>query len=107
MRYLVAILPLLGGCAHSQDQAMAVLAVSVDEIAHEYAEAKRSRLVYCEATTETIPDAKQCMGPYYGDRGTTLLEIIVAAQSSMADALKALDELRGMIEDEKERGHGG
>lgn len=92
-----------GGCAHGEKEALAVLAVSADEIAHQYAEAKRSRLVYCEATSSTLLDAKECMGPYHGDRGTQLLEAIVAAQSSMSEGLRALAELRELIADEKDR----
>jgi len=106
MRRFAFILPLLvGGCAHGQDTAQAILAVSVDEVAHEYAQAKGSRLAYCEATSDTLLDARECMGPYYGDRGTQLLETIVAAQKSLAEGLNALDELRELIADEKERQH--
>ena len=103
MRRLVFILPLLGGCAHGQEQAQAILAVSVDELAHEYAQAKHSRLVYCEASTVTLPEAEKCMGAYHGDRGTKLLEAIVAAQTSMSEGLAALNELRDLIAEEKER----
>lgn len=86
-------------CAHGEREALAVLAVSVDETAMLYAEAKRVRLAYCERTAQTMLEARECMGPYYDDRGTQLLTQIVAAQQAMAAAVTALGELREMIED--------
>lgn len=93
---------LLGGCAHGDKEALAVLAVSGDEIGKSYAEAKRKRLVYCEAIVETEEEAKQCMGPYFGDRGTQLLETVVAAQEAMTEGIEALHELRELIDAAKE-----
>ena len=97
MRRLILALPLAFGCAHGEKKALAVLAVSVDETAVVYAEAKRRRLVYCQTTVETVGEARECMGPYYGDRGTALMEAIVAAQEAMAQGVEALDELRELI----------
>lgn len=89
------LIALLGapGCAHGEKEALAVLAVSVDETAHLYAEAKRQRLVQCQGEQNEV-DAKDCMGPYYGDKGTQLLETIVEAQKAMTAAVRALAELR-------------
>jgi hypothetical protein len=84
----------VGGCAHGEKQALAVLAVSADEIAHIYAEAKRRRLVYCEATAVTADEGRKCMGPFHGNRGTELLETVVEAQDAMTKGVEALQELK-------------
>lgn len=89
---------LLGGCAHGEKQALAVLAVTIDETAHQYAEAKRRRLVYCEATATDAEEGRECMGPFHGDRGTKLLETIVEAQKAMTQGVEALEELRELME---------
>jgi hypothetical protein len=102
MKKLLVLSLCLGGCAHGEKQALAVLAVSVDEAAETYAEAKRRRLVHCEATSEDIEEARKCMGPYFGDRGTQLLEAIVAAQEAMTEGVEALNELRELTEGQEQ-----
>ena len=98
MKYLILI-TLLGGCAaQGQKQALAVLAVSADEVAHQYAEAKRRRLVYCEATSQDVEEGRACMGPFHGDRGTKLLEVVVAAQEAMTAGVNALQELKELTD---------
>lgn len=97
MRRLILIVPLLAGCAHGSDQAQAVLAVSADEAAHTYAEAKKRRLVQCQGE-QTEEAAIKCMGPFHGDRGTQLLEVIVQAQTAMSEGIKALEELKELTD---------
>jgi hypothetical protein len=93
----------LGGCAHGEKQALAVLAVSADEVAHVYAEAKRRRLVYCEAVAQDAEEGRKCMGPFHGDRGTDLLETIVEAQDAMTKGVEALSELKEITKHETSR----
>lgn len=102
MRKILLLTLCLSGCAHGEKQALAVLAVSVDETAEVYAEAKRRRLVHCEATSEDIEEARKCMGPYFGDRGTELLEVIVAAQEAMTQGIEALNELKELTEGQEQ-----
>ena len=98
MKRLFILAVLASGCAQGQKQALAVLAVSADEAAHQYAEAKRRRLVYCEATSQDAEEGRACMGPFHGDRGTKLLEEIVKAQEAMTAGVEALQELKELTD---------
>jgi len=101
VKQLLLITLLASGCAQGQKQQLAVLAVSADEIAHQYAEAKRRRLVYCEATAQDAEEGRACMGHFHGDRGTKLLEAVVAAQEAMTAGVNALQELKELTETER------
>jgi hypothetical protein len=99
MKYALILCISLGACAHGgEEQALAVLAVSVDETAQLYADAKRRRLTQCQGS-QTEAEAITCMGPFHGDRGTQLMQSIVAAQQAMAAGVVALTELRELMED--------